>query len=111
MSEELDGVVVDPTHHKVLFENDYVRVVETIVPAGDTTPVHTHLAPTLTQVVSFAHFIRRDHDGNVMFDSREKNMPPDIQYLFAESTPQHTIENTDTQSMHVIGVELKQVVK
>jgi hypothetical protein len=107
MSEELDGVVAAPHHHKVLFENEYVRVVETIISPGDTTPVHTHLAPTLTQVVSFAHFIRRDSEGNIMFDSRAKNMSPDVDYLFAESTPEHSIENTDTSTMHVIGVELK----
>ena len=28
---ELDGVVAAPDHHSILFENDAVRVVETIV--------------------------------------------------------------------------------
>ena len=38
--------------------------------AGDTVPVHTHRWPAVYNTVSFSHFIRRDGDGNVLFDSR-----------------------------------------
>lgn len=107
MNSDLDGVIAAPHHHKVLFENDFVRVVETVVPAGDTTPVHTHLAPTLTQVNGFAHFVRRDAQGKVLFDSRASGMSPDTQYVFAETTLEHTIENTDNSDLRVIGVEIK----
>lgn len=51
---ELDGVVAAPDHHSVPFENDEVRVIETIVRAGDTTPVHTH-PKTLIYAVSGSH--------------------------------------------------------
>ena len=56
---ELDGVIAAPDHHKVLFDNDRVRVIETIVKVGDTTPVHTH-PRTVMYVVSGDQFIRRD---------------------------------------------------
>ena len=32
--DDLDGVVVAPDHHKVIFENEKVRVLETTIPAG-----------------------------------------------------------------------------
>jgi hypothetical protein len=38
---ELDGVIADPDHHAVIFENDMVRVLETTIRAGDVTPLHT----------------------------------------------------------------------
>ncbi len=39
---DIDSVTVDPAHHKVLFENDQVRVVRWVVPMGDKTLNHSH---------------------------------------------------------------------
>ncbi len=64
-SADLDGVVAAPEHHRVLFENDRVRVIETSIPAGDITPVHTHLASAVQFVVAGSHFVRRDPSGQV----------------------------------------------
>lgn len=38
----LDPAVVDPAHHKVVFENQWVRVIRYEVPPHGTTPLHTH---------------------------------------------------------------------
>ena len=100
--DELDGVAVAPKNHKVIFENDEVRVLETTIAAGERTPIHTHLRPTVMYVLSGSHFIRRDEDGNTSVDTRTN---PDFvlpKVLFAESTPKHTIENTDTKDLVVI---------
>ena len=105
--DELDGVVVAPDNHKVIFENDMVRVLETTIVSGEVTPLHTHLAPTVMYVLSGSHFIRRDEDGATMIDTRAT---PDFvlpRVLFAASTPRHTIENTGIDDLVVIGVELK----
>ena len=107
--DELDGVVVAPNNHKVIFENDEVRVLETTIAAGEKTPIHTHLRPTLMYVLSASHFIRRDENGDTILDTRAI---PDFvlpKVLFAESTPKHTIENTDTNDLLVIGVEIKNI--
>lgn len=105
--DEFDGVTVAPNNHKVIFENDEVRVLETTVAAGERTEIHTHLRPTVMYVLSGSHFVRRGEDGNTLLDTRAN---PDFvlpKVLFAESTPKHTIENTDTHDLVVIGVELK----
>jgi len=105
--DELDGVIAAPDHHKVLFENDVVRVLETTIPAGDTTPVHTHLAPTLLYVISGSSFLRRDPDGAVMVDSRADPAFVLPRVMFSPGTPSHTLENTGDDDLVVIGVELK----
>ena len=105
--DELDGVAVAPKNHRVIFENDEVRVLETTIAAGEKTPIHTHLRQTLMYVLSASHFIRRDENGVTLLDTKAN---PDFvlpKVLFAESTPKHTIENTDTKDLVVIGVELK----
>ena len=105
--DELDGVAVAPDIHKVIFENDQVRVLETTITAGEITPLHTHLTPTLMYVLSGSHFIRRDEHGATMLDTRAN---PDFvlpKVLYSESTPKHTLENTGADDLVVIGVELK----
>ncbi len=104
---DLDGVVAAPGHHKVIFENEAVRVLETIIPAGETTPLHTHLAPTAMYVLSSTQFVRRNELGQTMVDTRND---PDFvmpRVLYAASTPEHTIENPGTDDLVVIGVEIR----
>jgi mannose-6-phosphate isomerase-like protein (cupin superfamily) len=106
--DELDGVIAAPDHHRVIFENERVRVLETTITAGDITPLHTHLAPTVMYVVSGSHFIRRDEHGATMLDTRAT---PDLvlpRVLYSPSTPRHTLENTGNDNLVVIGVELKE---
>jgi mannose-6-phosphate isomerase-like protein (cupin superfamily) len=105
-TDELDGVVAAPDHHRVLFENDVVRVIETTIRAGDTTPVHTHLAPTAMYVVSGSQFLRRAPDGAVMLDTRADPAFVLPQVMYSPGTPAHTLENTGSDDLVVIGVEL-----
>jgi mannose-6-phosphate isomerase-like protein (cupin superfamily) len=105
-TDELDGVVAAPDHHRVLFENEVVRVIETTIRAGDTTPVHTHLAPTAMYVVSGSHFLRRDPEGAVMLDTRSDPAFVLPQAMYSPGTPAHTLENTGPDDLVVIGVEL-----
>jgi mannose-6-phosphate isomerase-like protein (cupin superfamily) len=104
--DELDGVTAAPDHHRVLFENDVVRVIETTIRAGDRTPVHTHLAPTAMYVISGSHFVRRDPDGAVMADTRADPSFVLPRVMYSPGTPPHTLENTGTDDLVVIGVEL-----
>lgn len=41
-TETFDAVLAAPAHHRLVLENERVRVLETVIPAGDTTPVHEH---------------------------------------------------------------------
>jgi hypothetical protein len=43
----LDAVAAAPRHHKVLFENDNLRVLEVILAPGDEEPVHHHRWPSV----------------------------------------------------------------
>ena len=107
MLDELDGAAVAPNNHKVIFENDQVRVLETTIASGEVTPLHTHLALTVMYVLSGSHFIRRDERGATMVDTRANLDFVLPKVLFAASTPRHTIENTGAEALVVIGVELK----
>ena len=44
---ELDAVVAAPRQHKVLFENEKLRVLEVTLEPGDEEPVHHHRWPSV----------------------------------------------------------------
>ena len=59
---ELDAMSAAPEYHTLLFENDYVRVLDAHVKPGDTVPVHTHCWPgVLYMETSFSIPAARRH--------------------------------------------------
>jgi hypothetical protein len=106
--DDLDGPVAAAEHHRVVFENDRVRVLETVIRAGEAAPVHTHRRPSVLYVLSGSSFIRRDPGGVVLLDTSRLD-PPFVmpQVLWSNFTPAHTLENTGPDGLRVIGVERK----
>lgn len=68
--DPLDALIASPEHHRLLMENDKVRVVETLIPAGERTAIHTHQWAGVLHVMSWSHFVRRDDKDNILVDSR-----------------------------------------
>ncbi len=104
--DSLDAVIAAPQHHKLILENERVRVLDTHIPVGDTVPVHTHRWPGVYYTIQSSHFIRRDQDGNVTFDSRTSPMRATANFL--EYLPPHSVENVGDVEIHLISIELKQ---
>ena len=50
--DAFDAVVAAPEHHRVLLENERVRVLNTLIKPGDETPVHTHRWSSVHYVLS-----------------------------------------------------------
>jgi hypothetical protein len=108
-SHSLDAMIAAADHHDILFENERVRILDTRVAPGERTPVHAHEWPAALYVLSWSDFIRRDADGVVMVDSRER--PPSGAGagagLWLEPLPPHSIENVGSADLHIIAVEVK----
>lgn len=106
-SHPLDAMTAASDHHLVLFENDAVRILDTNVPPGGRTPVHAHEWPAALYVLSWSDFIRRDADGAVMVDSRERKIADDGAGLWLPPLPPHSIENVGAKDLRIIAVEVK----
>ena len=106
--DSLDAVIAAPRHHKLMFENECVRILEVRIPAGDFVPVHTHRWPSAIYVAKQSDFIRRNGEGNVLFDSRTVG-PPTTEALvqWVAPLPPHSIENVGTNEILLISAELK----
>jgi hypothetical protein len=99
-------VIAAPRHHTLIFENEKMRVLDTRIPPGDTVPVHTHRWPGVYYTLQFSHFIRRDGEGKILFDSRTlTGSLPTATWL--DNLPPHSVENVGEVEVHLISVELK----
>lgn len=101
-----------PRTHRVCFANDRVRVVEVVVPPGETDPVHTHGWPSVMLVDRAARVRYYDGDGDVVSESPERpddesatQSPPRVECLEPEEP--HAVETVDTVPFHATRVELK----
>ena len=106
-SHPIDAMTAARDHHAILFENDRVRVLDTKLPAGERTPVHAHEWPAALYVLSWSDFIRRDAQGAVLVDSRERPSPDIGAGLWIDPLPPHSVENVGTADLHIIAVEVK----
>lgn len=107
--DSLDALVAAPTYHERLLENECVRVLHTLIPPGAMVPLHTHRCRGVAYLVSWSDFIRRDHQGNVLMDSRQAGNPPKIPAVqWLDPLPPHTVENVGQSEISILIVELKE---
>lgn len=105
---ELDAVAAAPDHHRVIFEDEHVRVLDTVIKPGDTVPVHIHPWPSVVYTLETSDFIRFDAAKGTRLDSREAeiSIPHDTPITLPPLSP-HSIRNVGERAMRAISVELK----
>ena len=105
---ELDALRAAPAHHRLLLENERVRVLETRIAPGDRTPVHTHEWPAAYHVISWSAFVRRDDKGLVLLDTRAAGVAAAAgAVLWSEPLAPHSVENVGNELLHILSVEIK----
>ncbi len=107
---ELDAVIAAPNNHKILLENDKVRVLEVTLLPGEKEPLHHHQWPSTLYIMSADDFIDFDGKGNVILDSRKFPEPATYPLtIFKNPEAPHQAENLSrTETIKLIRVEMKQ---
>jgi len=106
--DSLDAMIAAREFHRVLFENERVRVLDVHIQPGQSVPVHTHRWPAAVYVLSSSDFIRRDADGQLIFDSRTASpLPATPAVQWTGPLPPHSVENIGNADIHLISTELK----
>lgn len=104
----LDAVVAASGNHKVLLENEHVRVLEVTVPPHSIEPLHAHCWPSTLYVQEMGDMVDRDARGDIVFDTR--TLPAKPKTPFARWTPSqapHAIENLSDVPLKLVRVESK----
>jgi hypothetical protein len=107
--EEKDAMEASIQHHRVLFENEDVRVLEVIINPGEKEDFHTHKLKSIFIVDSIADMRYYGPQGEIQF---EQKAPPAHVFrtsvTWKEPEGLHAIENlSQTQVIHGIRIELK----
>jgi len=106
---EMDAVAAAPDNHKVLLENDQVRVLEVYLAPEEKEPLHHHKWPSVLYIQEAGDFIDYDIDGKVIFDSRKLTEPlsfPLTMYKKPEA-PHSPVNLSKTKPIRLIRVEMK----
>ena len=105
----LDAVIAAPDNHKILMENDKVRVLEVTIAPGETEEVHHHQWPSVLYIQEAGDFIDYDSDGNIIMDSRQ--IKPPLQFpmtMWKDAEGAHSVKNlSKTITIRLIRVEMK----
>jgi quercetin dioxygenase-like cupin family protein len=103
----MDALLAAPASHRVLIDNDRVRVLEVVIEAGTREPEHTHQAPSV-MIVDQPAGIRYYVEGALTFETPGGSTTaagPRVSWLEPEGP--HWVENIDQQRYHAIRIELK----
>lgn len=108
--KDQDAVVSAPNNHKILLENDKVRVLEVTVLPNEIEPIHHHQWKSVLYIIEAGDFIDRDAEGNVIIDTRK--LPEPLVFpltMYKDPEAPHTVENlSDTKTIRLIRVEMKE---
>lgn len=108
--ENLDAVIAAPNNHKILMENDNVRVLEVTLAPGEIEKVHHHQWPSVLYIQEAGDFIDYDSDGKIIVDTRQ--IKPALKFpmtIWKDAEAPHSVENlSETITIRLIRVEIKQ---
>ena len=109
---DLDAVVAAPGNHRILLENDKVRVLQVEVAPGQTEPVHEHRWPSVMIIQSSQPAVDIKYamrDGKLVETAR-RNLPggPPPPALYFPPEAPHAVQNLGTAPFRLIRIELKQ---
>lgn len=106
--DSLDALSAAPGNHSALFENEWVRVVQTRILPGQKVPVHTHRWPSVLFILSWSDFVRSDPQGHVVLDTRQGMEVPKLNApSWLGPLPPHSVENVGPAEINTVQVELK----
>ena len=105
----LDAVTAAPENHKVLLENEKVRVLEVFLGPEEKEPLHHHKWPSILYIQEAGDFIDYDKDGKVIFDTRELPEPLSFPLTMQKDpeAPHAPVNLSKTTPIRLIRVEMK----
>jgi len=106
--DKLDAVAAAPGNHKIILENDRIRVLNVTVAPGEKEPLHMHRMPSVLYIIAEDDIQDFDANGKLLYDTRAQTSPPKTPY--AEWMPPqapHRVVNRSKNPLRLIRVELK----
>ena len=105
--QTMDALLAAPASHRLLLENDRVRVLDVVIEPGAREPEHTHQAVSL-MIIDEPARIRYYTGSALRFESQARSVSqPGVRVRWMEPEGPHSVENIDEHRYHAIRIELK----
>lgn len=97
--------VREEPYHRVIYENDYVRVIDVHVPPGITTFYHIHSIPSVVVELTNSTIVSQEFGQPP--PAPKQVAPGETRYAPYDETPlTHRVTNPGTNVFHVMDIEL-----
>ena len=107
--DSLDAVAAAPNNHRVVLENDRVRVLDVTVAPGETEPLHAHCRSSVMYLMQEGVYRDYDADGRLI---ESVDVAPDPSRfpmtLWLDPQAPHAVHNLDSRPTRLLRIELKQ---
>lgn len=103
----LDGVLAAPENHKVLYEDEAIRVISVSIAPGAIEKPHHHRLPAVfvvDRLVSVRDFNGATGEEIPLPIPKDAPLPITAKFL---PQPLHYVENLDTRPFHATRIEFK----
>lgn len=108
---DLDAVAAAPRNHKVLLENDRVRVLQVEVAPGETEAVHEHRWSSVIHIQSWQPGIDIQYEvrGGKLVETGQFALPAGAPppAIWVPREQPHSVKNMGSQPFRLLRVELK----
>jgi hypothetical protein len=106
-SDALDALVAAPSSHRVVLENEYIRVLEVTIGPGEREPEHTHRRPSVMLVDRPARI--RYYTGSTLTYTSPEQLPAQTATKVSWLDPEgpHSVENIDQHPYGAFRIEFK----
>jgi quercetin dioxygenase-like cupin family protein len=109
-ADHMDAAAAAPDHHRVIFENEHVRVLDARIDPGEKVPVHTHRWPSVAYTLATNDFVRYDAAGTIVLDSRNADIEVQAgSVVWLPPLSEHSVENVGDGEIRALVVELKNI--
>jgi hypothetical protein len=110
--ESMEAVRAAPKNHRVLFENDHIRLLEVTVQPGETENMHGHLWPSVFAIDAvqpkLTNHLLEGGTRNTTRAYEDADWSEPICRTLAVQAP-HQISVTDTFPLHFYRLEFKKM--
>ena len=106
--DSLDAVAAAPNNHKVVIENDRVRVLDVTVAPGEMENLHAHCRSSVMYLMYEGVYKDYGANGELLAEAREP--APAEQFpmtLWLDPQAPHRVHNLDPKPVRLLRVELK----
>ena len=106
--DTLDAVAAAPKNHKVVLENEHVRVLDVTVLPGERENLHAHCRRSVMYLMYEGIYKDYGPNGELVGEGTQPGSAAELPMtLWLEPQAPHSVENLDSQAVRLIRVELK----